>query len=272
MFDTILQSFQYSFMQRALIEVLLISFLAGIIGTFLVLKNSAFITEGLSHGVYPGIVISFLLNINLIIGAVLVGMLAVIGISITSQNKKIKENTSIAIFFSSLFAIGLLLRSFVTNNAGNLADFITGNILSITTDDIIITLFFVFAVLLIFFVFYREFLLSTFDPIFAQSLGINVKVFDILFNIIVSISVVISITAVGNILVVALFIIPGATSRLLNKNVAGMMVTSITITLISGVLGLLFSNLFNIAAGASIVLVSSLIFFSINFIVSARRL
>src|SRR5260221_12211308 len=179
MLDLLIKPFEYSFMQKALVEILLVSLITGIIGTFLVLKNLAFISEALSHAVFPGIVLSFMLQINLIIGALVAGILSVAGISIISS-KKLKENTSVGIFFSSAFALGVILISTLKNYTGDLASFLIGNILGVSIQDILITLILSLIIIFVIVKYYKEFLITTFDPLFAQSLGINTGFFNFL--------------------------------------------------------------------------------------------
>lgn len=259
--DILTQPFQYSFMQRALIEVLIISIITGVIGTFLVLKNLAFISEALSHAVFPGIIVSFILKIDLIIGALAAGLLAVIGINITSSNKKISENTATGIMFSSAFALGVVLISFLKNYTGDLASFLIGNILGVSNNDLIISIIFAVFTLLIFALFYKQILITSFDSEFAKALGIKVKWIEFLFNVLVAVAIVIAIQAIGNVLVVALLIIPPATARLFNKRVPDIILYSVLITLSSSIVGLYLSYYLNVSAGASIVLTSSVIFF-----------
>ncbi len=261
MLNFILNPFLNAFMQRALIELVLIAFISGLVGTFLVLKNTAFISEGLSHGVYPGIVLSFIFGINNLIGAMFVGILSILGITITSRNRNVSENNAIVIFFTTLFAIGVILRSIAINTAISLTDFLIGNILGVSNSDILITLIFTIFIFIVFARFLKEFIITAFDKEYANALGINTDGLDLLLNIIIAITVVISIQAVGNILVIALLILPAVTARLAVKKVNDMILLTIVLSLIGSVLGLYLSYYLNIATGATIIIVLSSFFF-----------
>ncbi len=248
-------------MQRALLELVLISIIAGLIGTFLVLKNTAFISEGLSHGVYPGIVLSFVFGVSNIIGAMIVGILSIVGITLTSRDKRISENNSIVIFFTTLFALGIIIRGLTVNTAASLSEFLIGNILGVSALDLLITLIFTIVLVITFTMFYKRFVIAAFDKEYADALGINTNRLDLLMNIFVAITVVISIQAVGNILVIALLIIPSVTSRLMVRRIDEMIYLTILLSLISSVIGLYLSYYLNIPTGATIILVLSSIFF-----------
>jgi ABC-type Mn2+/Zn2+ transport system permease subunit len=263
--DFLLKPFEYIFMQRALIELVLLSILTGVVGTFLVLRNSAFISEGLSHGVYPGIVVSFILRINSLVSAIFFGVLTVLGITLVSRNKKITENNAIVILFTTLFALGIIIRKFV-NTAQSLSDFLIGNIIGISSDDVLITLLVVITVVVIFCLFQRQLIISTFDKVFATSLGIKVWLVDLTFNILVAITVVIAIQAVGNILVIALLIIPPLIARILTKNIYSMITASILLTLVCSIIGIYISYYLNYPVGATVILFASFLFFLVNLL------
>lgn len=261
MLDFLINPFLNTFMQRALIELLLIAFISGLVGTFLVLKNTAFISEGLSHGVYPGIVLSFVFGINNLIGAMVVGILSILGITLTSRDRKVSENNAIVIFFTTLFAVGVILRSLTINTAVSLTDFLIGNILGVSDTDILITFIFTLIISIIFYKLFKSFIIAAFDKEYANALGIKTDRLDLILNIVIAISVVISIQAVGNILVIALLIVPAVTARLVVKKVNDMVILTIILSLIGSILGLYFSYYLNIATGATIILVLSSFFF-----------
>lgn len=261
MIEFLINPFLNTFMQRALLELVLISIIAGLIGTFLVLKNTAFISEGLSHGVYPGIVLSFVFGVSNIVGAMIVGVLSIVGITLTSRDKKISANNSIVIFFTTLFAIGIIIRGLTVNTAASLSEFLIGNILGVSAVDIIITFIFTIVLVATFVILYKKFVITAFDKEYADALGINTNRLDLLMNIFVAITVVISIQAVGNILVIALLIIPAITARLLVKQIDEMIYLTILLSLISSIVGLYLSYYLNIPTGATIILVLSSVFF-----------
>jgi manganese/iron transport system permease protein len=265
------QPFTYTFMQHALIEVIVIAILTGSVGTFLVLKNLAFIGEALSHAVFPGVVVAFLLKLNIILGALVAGILAAFGISILSEQKEISDNTATGILFSSAFALGVVLISSIKNFKTDLASFLIGNILGVTEQDILITIFVAVIVIVSLVFFYRELYITTFDKTFARALGIKVERINNLFFILIALTIVASIQAVGNVLVVALLVITPATARIISKTVPQMLFRSVVISLVCGLVGLYISFYANTAAGATIVLTSSVVFFVVLSLSNTKK-
>ncbi|NQE00047.1 metal ABC transporter permease [Staphylococcus xylosus] len=251
--------FEFSFLQRALITSIVIGMICGVIGCFIVLRSLALMGDAISHAVLPGVAISYMIGINFFYGAVVFGVLAALGIGFVNQNSKIKSDSSIGIVFSSFLALGVLLITKAQSSI-DLTEILFGNVLTVKPEDRTITFIVVAIVLVVIIVFYKEFLLSSFDPTMAAASGLPVKFIHYTLMILLTLVTVASLQTVGVILVVSLLITPASTAYLLTKRLSTMILTSALIGMISSVIGLFFSVTFNLPSGVVIVLVITIIF------------
>ncbi|MGW7976970.1 metal ABC transporter permease [Staphylococcus xylosus] len=251
--------FEFSFLQRALITSIVIGMICGVIGCFIVLRSLALMGDAISHAVLPGVAISYMIGINFFYGAVVFGVLAALGIGFVNQNSKIKSDSSIGIVFSSFLALGVLLIT-KAQSAIDLTEILFGNVLTVKPEDRTITFIVVAIVLIVIIVFYKEFLLSSFDPTMAAASGLPVKFIHYTLMILLTLVTVASLQTVGVILVVSLLITPASTAYLLTKRLSTMILTSALIGMVSSVIGLFFSVTFNLPSGVVIVLVITIIF------------
>jgi manganese/iron transport system permease protein len=251
---------QYEFMRRALIEVVLMGAVTGAIGVYIVLRGLSFIGDALSHAILPGIVIAFLIGQSIFVGALLFGVLTSAAIAVVSQNRRVKEDSAIGVLFAGAFALGVVLISSSSNFTRDLASFLFGNVLGVTVHDIWLSAAVGAVVVSLIGLFYRELLITSFDRAAAQAMGLPVFWLDLLLLIMISFTIVVSLQAVGIILVVAMLVTPAATARLLTERLLPMMLLSVTIGAASGVLGLYISYHRDVAAGGTTVLVATAIF------------
>lgn len=251
--------FEFSFLQRALITSIVIGMICGVIGCFIVLRSLALMGDAISHAVLPGVAISYMIGINFFYGAVIFGVLAALGIGFVNQNSKIKSDSSIGIVFSSFLALGVLLITKAQSSI-DLTEILFGNVLTVKPEDRTITFIVVAIVLVVIIVFYKEFLLSSFDPTMAAASGLPVKFIHYTLMILLTLVTVASLQTVGVILVVSLLITPASTAYLLTKRLSTMILTSALIGMMSSVIGLFFSVTFNLPSGVVIVLVITIIF------------
>jgi manganese/iron transport system permease protein len=251
---------QYQFMQRALIEVIIMGAVTGAIGTYIVLRGLSFIGDALSHAIFPGIVIAFLLGRSIFIGALLFGVLTSTAIGVAATNRRVKEDSAIGVFFAGSFALGVVLISSSNNFTRDLASFLFGNVLGVTTGDIRLSLIVGAIVLALILLLYKELLITSFDRVAAEAMGLPVFWLDLLLLVLISLTIVVSLRAVGNILVVAMLVTPAASARLLTDRLPVMIALSSAIGVTSGVLGLFISYHKDVAAGGTIVLVATAIF------------
>lgn len=251
--------FEFSFLQRALINSIVIGMICGVIGCFIVLRSLALMGDAISHAVLPGVAISYMMGINFFYGAVVFGVLAALGIGFVNQNSKIKSDSSIGIVFSSFLALGVLLITKAQSSI-DLTEILFGNVLTVKPEDRTITFIVVAIVLIVIIVFYKEFLLSSFDPTMAAASGLPVKFIHYTLMVLLTLVTVASLQTVGVILVVSLLITPASTAYLLTKRLSTMILTSALIGMVSSVIGLFFSVTFNLPSGVVIVLVITIIF------------
>ena len=256
----LLEPLQYDFMRRALIEVALMGAVTGAIGTYVVLRGLAFIGDALSHAIFPGIVIAFLLGQSILLGALAFGILTAVSITLLATNRRVKDDTAIGVLFAGTFALGVVLISTSRNFTRNLASFLFGNVLGVTSGDILASAVVGAVVLALIGLFYRELQITAFDRIGARAMGLPVVWLDLLLLVLISDTIVVSLSAVGNILVVAMLVTPAAAARLLTDHLLVMLGLSAGIGVTSGVIGLFVSYHTNVAAGATIVLVATALF------------
>lgn len=250
---------QYEFLQKALLTSIMVGIICGVIGSFIVLRGMALIGDAISHAVLPGVAISYMLGINFFYGAVVTGMLTAIGIGYINQNSRIKNDSAIGIVFSAAFAIGVILIA-KANTSTDLTRILFGNVLSVRSSDMWMTLIIGAVVLLTVILFYKELLVSTFDPTFAASYGLPNRLIHYVIMILLTMVTVASLQTVGIILVVAMLITPASTAYLLTNRLWVMILLASLFGAISSVIGLYFSFIYNLSSGSVIVLVATAIF------------
>jgi manganese/iron transport system permease protein len=250
----------YAFMQRGLIAALMVGILCSIIGCYVILRGMAFLGDAMAHAVLPGIAVAYLVNGNLTVGALVAAVVVALGIGFFSRQGAIKEDTAIGIIFTAALALGIALISSIRSYAVDLSHILFGNILGVSPADLWFTGILGFFVLITILVCYRPFLVVSFDPVLAQTLRLPVEFFRTLLLILLALTIVVSMQTVGVGLVAAMLVTPGATAYLLTRRLPDMMLVSAMIGVLSGLFGLYASFYLNIASGAAIVLVATLIF------------
>jgi manganese/iron transport system permease protein len=250
----------YEFMQRALLEVALMGAVTGMIGTYVVLRGLSFIGDALTHAVFPGIVLAFLLGQSVFWWALVFGVLTSTLIAVLATSRRMKEDSAIGVLFAGAFALGVVLISATRNFARDLASFLFGNVLGVTTGDIWASVVVGAIVVGLVAVFYRELLITSFDRVGARAMGLPVFWLDLLLLVLVSLTIVVSLSAVGNILVLAMLVTPAAAARFLTDRLPVMMGVSAALGVLSGVVGLFLSYHAGLAAGGTIVLVATALF------------
>ncbi|WP_214849986.1 metal ABC transporter permease [Exiguobacterium sp. s138] len=260
---------EYDFLQKALVTSVMVGIICGVIGCFIILRGMSLMGDAISHAVLPGVAISYLLGINFFIGAVATGLLTALGIGFVSQNSRIKNDTAIGILFTSAFALGIILISFLRSSS-DLYHILFGNVLAVRPSDMWMTLAIGLIVLAAIFLFYKELLVTSFDPTMAAAYGLSTRLIHYLLMTMLTLVTVASLQTVGIILVVAMLITPAATAYLLTNRLSRMIFLSAGLGTISSVIGLYFSFTYNLSSGASIVLVATALF-ALVFIFSPRH-
>lgn len=252
---------QNEFMVRALVASAFIGLTCSVIGVFVVLRNMSFIGDGLAHASFAGIVIAFLLKINLYVGGLIFAVLTAIGIGSISRRSELSLDTTIGVLFTSAFALGVLLMSRVRNYASDLQDFLFGNILGVDRLDIVLVVSLAAVVLLIVVLLYKELLFSSFDPVMAQASGLPTEFLYYLLLVLLAVTIIVSLQAAGIVLVAALLVTPAATAYQLTTRFREMMIVSACVGVGSAIVGLYASYYLNAASGATIVLAATACFF-----------
>ncbi|HGA0359478.1 TPA: metal ABC transporter permease subunit [Streptococcus agalactiae] len=249
----------YHFLQNAFITAIVIGIVAGAVGCFIILRSMSLMGDAISHAVLPGVAISFILGINFFIGAIVFGLLSSIIITYIKENSVIKGDTAIGITFSSFLALGIILIG-LANSTTDLFHILFGNILAVQDSDKYMTIIVGLIVLTLITIFFKELLLTSFDPVLAKSMGMRVSFYHYLLMILLTLVAVTAMQSVGTILIVALLITPAATAYLYVKSLRTMLFLSSALGAVASVLGLYIGYTFNIAAGSSIVLASTFMF------------
>ncbi|MFC6347857.1 metal ABC transporter permease [Vagococcus carniphilus] len=260
---------QYEFLQNALLTSIIVGVVSGVIGSFIILRGMSLMGDAISHAVLPGVAMSYILGANYMIGASIFGIAAAGLIGFVTQKSKLKSDTAIGIVFSSFFALGIILISFAQSST-DLYHILFGNVLAVRPSDLYTTLGVAIAVILFVAIFYKELLVSSFDPVMAQAYGLKVQAIHYALMFFLTLVAVSSLQTVGTVLVVAMLVTPAATAYLLTDKLSVMIFISSLIGGISAVVGLFFSYSYNLASGATIVLTTA-VFFIIAFIFSPKQ-
>jgi ABC-type Mn2+/Zn2+ transport system permease subunit len=267
--DTLAAPFAYGFMQRGLAAGLMIGLACAVLGAFVVLRGMAFIGDAMAHTILPGIVLAFLQGAPLFIGALIAAVLTALGIGWFSKEGHIREDTAVGVMFSGLFALGILLLSKVQSYR-DLTHILFGNILGVTEVDLLVIAAVTAVVLIAVIAFFKELLVTSFDPGHAVSIGLSPSMVRYGLLLLLALTIVTAIQAVGVVMVVALLVTPAATANLLTKQLTTMMVLGAVFAAVASLVGLYASYYADVASGASIVLALTAMFL-ITFIFAPQR-
>ena len=266
----LIEPLSYGFMWRGLLASVLVGVLCSVLGSYIILQGMAFFGDALSHAILPGVVLAYLAGWPLAVGALAFGILSAIGIGALSHRGEIREDTAIGIIFAGSFALGVAMLSTVRNYAVDLAHILFGNVLGVSVQDLWLTFGLGALVLLVVFVFYKEFLVLAFDPTLAVVLRLPVTVLRYLLLVLIAVTIVVSLQTVGVALMIAMLVTPAAAAQLLTRRLPSMMATAALIGAFSNVTGLYLSYYANIASGPAMVLVATAVF-GVVFLFAPRR-
>ncbi|HEJ7368620.1 TPA: metal ABC transporter permease [Staphylococcus aureus] len=251
--------FTYQFLNRALITSIIVGIVCGTVGSLIVLRGLSLMGDAMSHAVLPGVALSFLFGIPMFVGALITGMIASIFIGHITSSSKTKPDAAIGISFTAFLASGIIIISLI-NTTTDLYHILFGNLLAITNSAFLTTIVIGSIVLILIIIFYRPLMISTFDPTFSRMSGLNTTLLHYFVMLLLSLVTVASIQTVGIILVVALLITPASTAFLISKKLYSMMIIASLISVISSIVGLYYSYIYNIPSGATIVLCTFVIY------------
>ncbi len=261
MLEAIIEPLQYGFMQRSLMIAVLVGVICAIVGSYLMVQRLALLGDAISHSVLPGLAIAFIIGADIFVGAFIAGVISTLAIALIRTRSPIKEDAAMGIVFSAFFALGITLITIVQKtNKIDLNHFLFGNILGVTSQDVWNTAIISLFVIAVVFLLYKELLFYTFDPVGAQAAGLPVNLLNFGLMVLIALTIVASLTAVGVILVLALLITPGATAYLLVKRLNQMMILGAIIGIVASISGMYLSYFYNLPSGPAIVLVASGIF------------
>jgi manganese/iron transport system permease protein len=250
----------YGYFQRALAAGVVVGLVCSVVGCYMVLRGLAFMGDAISHSAFPGVVAAYLLKGPFYVGAVIAAVGTSLAIGWISRRGNLRGDTVIGVLFAGMFSLGVFLFSTIRNYVGDLFGFLFGEILGITPTDLLALSVLAGFVLLIVVVLWKELLYSTFDPLGAAASGLKVAALDYLFLALIAMTIVVSLQAVGIILVVAMLVTPAATAQLLTLRFGRLMAIAVIVGVVSPVVGLYLSVWLNSASGATIVLVETAIF------------
>ncbi len=246
-----------AFFIRALVALALVGVVCAVVGTYVVLRGVAFIGDAIAHAGFPGVVIAYLLSIPFYIGAAVAAVATALAIGFVTKRAGLRQDTAIGVLFAGTFALGVFLFSGIQGYVADLFSFLFGNVLAIGTGDLVALLLLGGGVILTVAVLWKELLYATFDPLGASASGIPVDRLEYLFLALVALTIVVSLQAVGIILVVAMLVTPAATAQLLTVRFTRVMILAAVVGIASAVVGLYLSYWLDVASGATIVLVQT---------------
>lgn len=249
-----------SFLPKALLVAVMSAVICGVIGSHVVLRGMVFVGHAVAHSVFPGLAIAFVLQGSLVVGGMVAGVVTAVFVAVFSQNRRLKEDSIIGIFLVAAFALGIVVISGAPGYSGSLQNFLFGSITGIPDSDVYVVAGAGVVMLLLAFVFHKEIVAVSLDREMARSAGLPILALDILLYVMVAISVVVSVQVIGNILVIALLVIPPATARLLTDRLGLMMVLAPAIGAVCAFVGLYLSWAIDIPTGGTIVLLATAAF------------
>ncbi len=253
MIETLLLPFRFEFMQTAMIIAVLVAVPAALLSCFLVLKGWALMGDAISHAVLPGVVAAYIVGFPLGIGAFVAGMVCALATGFLKENSRIKQDTVMGVVFSGMFGLGIVLYTKIQSDV-HLDHILFGDILGVGWGDIAETGAIALAVTVVLVAKWRDFLLHAFDPAQARAVGLPVRLLHYGLLVILSLTIVAALKAVGIILAIAVLIAPGAIAFLLTRRFGTMMIVAVAVAVVTAFLGVYLSFFIDSAPAPTIVL------------------
>jgi manganese/iron transport system permease protein len=256
----LLEPLQYAFVQRALLAAVLVAVVCASVGVFVVLRGLAFLGDAIAHAAFPGVVIAFLLKLNIVIGGSIAAVASALAIGAVARRSGLKEDTAIGVVFSGMFAVGIVLFSSIRTYTGDLLGILFGDVLGVSADQLALAAITAAVVLVTLWVIWRQLVFVSFDPVGAAAAGLNTLRYDTLLLGLIGLAIAVSVQIVGVVLVVAMLVTPAATARLLAQDLRALVVGALLVAVLSSVAGIWLSYYVNAASGGTIVLVATTLF------------
>jgi manganese/iron transport system permease protein/iron/zinc/copper transport system permease protein len=267
----LLDPFRYEFFVRGLIAATVVGALCGMVGTFVVLRRMSYIGHGLSHSVFGGAVVSYVMSWNFYLGAGLWGFISAMLINWTARRRQIGADAAIGIVTTASFAIGVAIISKARRFTKNFDAALFGNVLGVQPEDVFVVVGVAALVALVIFFSYRQMLFMTFDRDVAPLYGVPERWMDTLLSLILAATVIASMQILGVTMIAAIIVVPAVTARLLTDSFGRMVLLATTIGTVCGLVGMLLSYYLDVASGATVVLTAAAIFLAVLAATSARR-
>jgi manganese/iron transport system permease protein len=249
----ILTPFQLPFMRHGALAAILIGTTCAVLGCYVVLRRMAFIGDAIAHTTLPGVVIAYVYGFNLFVGALVAGLFTAIGIGWLSRREEVREDTAIGVLFTGMFALGILIIS-RTRNFRDFSHMLIGNLLAVTTTDLIGIGLIAAIVLITLALFHKELELTSVDPTYASVIGLRSDWMRNLLLVLLALAIVVGIQAVGVIMISGLLITPAAAASLLTRSLFRMMLLAVFFAVSSGIAGLYESLKWDVQPGPAIVI------------------
>ncbi|WP_237566979.1 metal ABC transporter permease [Odoribacter sp. Z80] len=269
-FHPMLELLKYDFFQNALFSTIFIGISCGLIGTYIVAKRMVFISGGITHASFGGLGLAYYLGISPMLGATVFSLLSILGIWSLSENKKFREDSLIGIFWSAGMAIGILFIYLTPGYAPNLMSYLFGNILTVTSGQILLSALLCVLIILFFLKFFRPLFYIAFDKEYSLTHHVHINAIDISITILIALCIVLCLKLAGIILVISYLTLPQAIAGIYYKNFKQQLIASALISTLGSVTGLFISAQTNLPSGATIV-IGFLILFIISWLVQKIR-
>ncbi len=266
----LIEPFEFAFMQRALMSLLIVSVVGSIVGTFVVHKGLAASGSGLAHATLAGVAIAFVNGLSVALGALLAAVATGVGIGYVRSNSRVSYDTAIAIFFVSAFSLGILIISRRSSYTPDLISFVFGDILGVSQADLVGELILAVVVVAFVLAFYREMVMVAYDPAMAAAAGVRAWFFEYALLVLIALAVVVALQAIGIVLVSAMLIIPPATASLLARRIPQIIALSFVLSVGASLLGLYASFHADVAASPAIVMAATAAF-AVTLAATTRR-
>jgi manganese/iron transport system permease protein len=261
--EFVLEPLGYPIFVRALIAAILVGSVCAVVGTYVVLRGLAFIGDAIGHAAVPGVVVAFLLHAPFYAGAAVAAVGTALAIGFVTHRSLLRADTTIGVLFAGTFALGIFLFSLIKGYVADLFSFLVGNILFISFGDLIGLLVLGALVLVTVAILWKELLYATFDPLGAAASGLPVAMLEYLLLILIALTIVVSVQAVGIILVVAMLVTPPAAAQLLTTRFGWLMALAVVFGIAGAIGGLYLSYWLDVASGATIVLIETVLFLGV---------
>ena len=256
----ILELFNYTFFQHALLGSLFASIACGIIGTYIVTRRLVFISGGITHASFGGIGIGLYTGISPILGAAIFSVLSAFGVEWLSKRKDMREDSAIAVFWTFGMAIGIIFSFLAPGFTPDLSAFLFGNILTITLADIWMLVILSIILIGFFYFFLTPVIYIAFDREYARSQRIPVRLFEYILMMFIALTIVACLRMIGIVLVISLLTLPQMTANLFTHSFKKIIFMSIGIGFICCSGGLLLSYQLQVPSGAAIIFFSILVY------------